>query len=68
MPLIIDGQSYYRTAEVCRIARVSKNTLFRWLKVGLINEPELGDWRGWRLYSQSHLDCVKARTSRVRGQ
>jgi len=68
LPVVIGGQSYYRTAEVCRIAGVSKNTLFRWLKVGLINEPELRDWRGWRLYSQSHLDCVKARTSRVIGQ
>ena len=66
--MIIGGQSYYRTADVCRIAGVSKNTLFRWLKAGLIKEPELRDWRGWRLYSQSHLECVKARTSGVMGR
>jgi predicted site-specific integrase-resolvase len=67
MPVMIKGESYCRTVEVCRIAGISRNTLFRWLKVGLISEPELRDWRGWRLYSQSQVDCAKARTSKVGG-
>jgi DNA-binding transcriptional MerR regulator len=67
MPVMIGGESYYRTAEVCRMAGISRNTLFRWLKVGLISEPELRDWRGWRLFSQSQMDCAKARTSKVGG-
>jgi hypothetical protein len=67
MPVMIDGESYYRTVEVCRTAGISRNTLFRWLKVGVISEPERRDWRGWRLFSQSQLDCVKAKTSKVAG-
>ena len=67
MPVMIDGESYYRTIEVCRIAGISRNTLFRWLKVGVISEPERRDWRGWRLFSQSQLDCVKAKTNKVAG-
>lgn len=67
MPVMLDGESYYRTIEVCRIAGISRNTLFRWLKVGVIKEPERRDWRGWRLFSQYQVDCVKAKTSKVGG-
>lgn len=67
MPMVIDGENYYRTIEVCRIAGISRNTLFRWLKVGVGSEPERRDWRGWRLFSQYQLDCVKAKTSKDGG-
>ncbi len=35
MPVIVNGQTYYRTAEACRIASISKNTFFRWIREGL---------------------------------
>jgi DNA-binding transcriptional MerR regulator len=65
MPVIIDKQTYYRTAEVCRIAGISRNTLFRWLRTGLLSEPDKRDWRGWRLFSQSQLDKIKAKTNQI---
>lgn len=67
MPVIIDSETYYRTVEICRIAGISRNTLFRWLKVGIISEPERRDWRGWRLFSQSQVDYIKTKTSNVNG-
>jgi len=29
---VISDQTYYKTAEVCRMIGFSRNTLFRWLK------------------------------------
>ena len=62
MPVTIDGQTYYRTVEVCRMAGISRNTLFRWLKQGIFSRPEYRDWRGWRLFTQAQVDALKART------
>ncbi len=65
MPTIINGQTYYRTAEICRIIGISRNTLFRWLKEGSITEVEHRDYRGWRLFTQAQLDALKKKTSQV---
>jgi len=62
MPVSLDGQNYYRTAEVCQMAGISRNTLFRWLKEGMIREPARRDWRGWRLFTQAQVDQLKERT------
>ncbi len=63
MPVLLNGLSYYRTAEVCRMAGISRNTLFRWMKAGVIVEPPRRDWRGWRLFSQDQVALLKARTN-----
>ncbi len=65
MPVIIDKHTYYRTAEVCRLAGISRNTLFRWMKIGICDEPDKRDWRGWRLFSQTQLDKIKAKTNQA---
>ncbi len=56
MPVTINGQSYYRTAEVCRRVGISRTTLFRWLKDGIFREAELRDRRGWRLFTKEEMD------------
>jgi len=66
MPVTINGETYYRTSEVCRMVGVSKNTLFRWLKDGVFSdEVEYRDWRGWRLFTDAQVKSIKAKTSRV---
>ena len=65
MPVEIDGKTYYRTLEVCRTVGISRNTLFRWLKQGILNEPEYRDWREWRLFTDAQVDALKARTNQV---
>lgn len=65
MSVAIDGVTYYRTAEVCRIMGISRNTLFRWMKEGKFGDREYRDWRGWRLFTLDQLDCIKTETSRV---
>ena len=65
MPVAINCQTYYRTAEVCRIVGISRNTLFRWLKDGSVTEVEHRDYRGWRLFTQAQVDAMKKRTGQI---
>ena len=65
MPVAINGQTYYRTTEVCRIVGISRNTLFRWLKEGSVTEVEHRDYRGWRLFTQTQVDAMKEKTRQV---
>jgi DNA-binding transcriptional MerR regulator len=41
----------YKTQEICHLFDISKATLFRWEREGLISSVGR-DWRNWRLYSQ----------------
>jgi DNA-binding transcriptional MerR regulator len=65
MPVVINDQTYYRTAEVCRMIGISRNTLFRWLKEGIFSDVEYRDWRGWRLFTPAQLETIRAKTNYV---
>ena len=65
MTVTINGQTYYRTAEVCRMVGISKNTLFRWLSEGVNGEAEHRDRRGWRLFTEEDVDKLKAEANRI---
>ena len=59
MAVKIDGKVYYWTLEFCRKALLSRSTLLRWLKDGVILEP-IRDRRGWRLFSEDDLKNIKS--------
>ena len=59
MAVSINGETYYRTAEVCRIVGISRNTLFRWLKKGCPEANPRRDRRGWRLFTREEIDMLK---------
>lgn len=65
MTVQINGQTYYRTAEVYRIVGISRTTLFRWLREGVIDEPENRDRRGWRLFTQDEVDKLLAEANHI---
>lgn len=65
MPVVINNQTYYRTAEVCRIVGISRDTLFRWLKEGVFSDVEYRDWRDWRLFTAAQLETVRTKTNHV---
>ena len=48
----------YKTSEVCALFDISKATLFRWEKEGLISSVGR-DWRNWRLYSSMTVEEIK---------
>ena len=65
MPITINGQTYYRTSETCQAAGISKATLARWLKAGIIEDAAHKDRRGWRLFTKDDVNRIKAEASRI---
>jgi len=64
MPREIDGKRYYEATEVCKEAGISRPTLFRWLKRGLLIELHR-DRRGWRLFTEDDLKKIQAEATRI---
>ena len=66
MPIVIEGRTYYRTAEVCQKAGISRSTIFRWLREGSFTDVEKVDRRGWRLFTEFDIARLKAEVNQVR--
>ena len=64
MPVEINGQTYYRTTEVCRKTGISRATLFRWLNQGIF-PIVFRDRRGWRLFTEDDLNKIRAENNRI---
>lgn len=60
----IRGQTYYRTAEACKKAGISKATLFRWIKAGILKDVGRKDRNGWRLFSDRDVEKIRAEASK----
>ena len=65
MPTIMNGKTYYRTAEVCQIVGISRSTFFRWLRQGAFTDVSNVDRRGWRLFTEDDLARLKAEVNQV---
>jgi len=48
------NEDEYSTAEVCRILEISKPTLFRWEKLGIIGLPDR-DYKGYRVWKRNQI-------------
>ncbi len=62
---VINEQTFYRTNEVCKIAGISKATLFRWIKNKTFSDAEYRDKRGWRLFTEGQVDKLKMETNKI---
>jgi DNA-binding transcriptional MerR regulator len=67
MPIELNGRTYYRTSEVYTKTGISRATLFRWLKAGVINKS-YRDWRGWRLFTKDDLNKIRVKANRVEAE
>ena len=65
MPVIVDGEKYYRTAEVFRIIGISRNTLYRWLQKDILSGIERRDSRGWRLFTRDEIDTLNSAINHI---
>ena len=65
MSIEINGKTYYRTAEVCAKAGISRATLFRWLKAGVLKKT-YRDRRGWRMFTESDLETMRAEADMIK--
>jgi len=66
MPVTINSKTYYRTAEVCKIVGISRNTFFRWIRGGAFEDVKNVDRRGWRLFSQEDLKRLRGEVNKTR--
>jgi excisionase family DNA binding protein len=66
MPIVVEGQRYYRTSEACKRAGISRATFLRWLKEGILEDVSHADRRGWRLFTEEDLDRIKAEANRIK--
>lgn len=67
MPIEINEQTYYRTSEACMKTGISRATLFRWLKAGVLKKS-YRDRRGWRLFTEDDLNKIQAEANRVEAE
>jgi DNA-binding transcriptional MerR regulator len=65
MPIEINGKTYYRTAEICAKTGISRATLFRWLKAGVLKKT-YRDRRGWRMFTESDLETMRAEADMIK--
>ncbi len=59
MQVYAAGMQGMNTAQVAKLAGVHKDTLLRWLRQGLVPEPQR-DRRGWRIFSSEDADKVNS--------
>ncbi len=65
MPIKLNGRTYYRTVEVCQMVGISRNTLFRWLKKGILGKTTHRDRRGWRLFTEGQIEKLKTEVNHI---
>ena len=53
-----DGTEGIKANQVCQLFDISKATLFRWEREGVIARPAR-DWRNWRLYTPKNVDEIE---------
>jgi predicted site-specific integrase-resolvase len=61
----VNGKTYFRTADVCRLVGISRTTLFRWLNEGILNDAISRDRRGWRLFTEGEVNTLKTEAERI---
>ena len=65
MTIEVNGKTYYHTAEACKLAGISRTTLFRWLKANIIKDVNHTDRRGWRLFTDKDIAMLKQEASKI---
>jgi len=65
MPKEIKNITYYLTSEACEMAGISRGTLFRWIREGIIDDVKIKDRNGWRLFSEAEIKKLKAEANKT---
>ena len=64
MAVEVDGAEYFRLIEVARLARISRQTLWRWRRDGVIPVGRL--YRGHQvLFTAAETDAVRDYANRI---
>ena len=66
MPKEIKNKTYYLTAEACEMAGISRGSLFRWIREGIVQDVKLKDRNGWRLFTEDEVKKLKAEAQKTK--
>lgn len=66
MPIVMNGEVYYRTNEACRMANISRSTFLRWVRNDIAKDTPHRDRRGWRLFTVAYIQMLKSEANRLR--
>ena len=61
-PIVIERSdiwgNFFSASYVCRIAKISRATLWRCITRGVIPKPRYRNGRGWPLFSWNQMECI----------
>ena len=66
MPTLINRETYYRTTEVCQMVGISRSTLLRWLRSGIVKDAPPRDRRGWRLFTEADIKRIEDEANKIK--
>lgn len=65
MPVEVAGRSYYVVSEVSQLCGLSRSTVCRWIREGIITGGKLRNRNGWRLFTEGDVAEIKAEAEKV---
>jgi excisionase family DNA binding protein len=66
MSITIRRKVYYQTSEACEMAGVSRSTLLRWIRDGVLEDVSHRDRRGWRLFSEADIKRIEEEVHKLK--
>lgn len=64
MPREMNGKKYWSPSEVCQEVAISRPTLYRWLKRGILTTLHR-DRKGWRMFTEEDLKKIRLEANKV---
>ena len=65
MPVVLSGETFYTTAEACKMAGTNRDNFLRWVRHKKFVDVVHRDRNGWRLFTGADLLRLKNRVNRV---
>jgi excisionase family DNA binding protein len=67
MPIEMNGKRYWTASEVCQKVAISRPTLYRWLKNGILAKLHR-DRKGWRMFTEEDVKRIRLEANKVQVQ
>jgi DNA-binding transcriptional MerR regulator len=59
MPKTMKGLSHYSAQETAKAAGISKVTLLRWIRKGVVKDARKRDRNNWRWFTEAEVTQIK---------
>jgi hypothetical protein len=65
MLVALNDHTHYRTADICRMVGISRNTMFRPSKERILMDAEYLDGPGWKLLTLAQVEIIRIKTNNI---